>query len=193
MDSGRFETFIDAILAIMMTVMILKIPQPTSPSLNALWDLRVMYFVYFLSFMVIASIWNQHRKLFNRIKNINNKVILVYMILTFFITLVPYFTIWVANNPMSLFTELCYGFLYILINLLYNFAAFIAIYNDKFNEIGNFFKMTVVNKLNTLIFILAFIIGILYYPPSVLIGCFLTFIMWNIPQCLFSKGDADGY
>ena len=33
METSRFETFIDAIIAIIMTVLVLKIPQPTEPTL----------------------------------------------------------------------------------------------------------------------------------------------------------------
>ena len=35
MQTNRFETFFDAIIAIIITVLVLKIPQPTSPTLDA--------------------------------------------------------------------------------------------------------------------------------------------------------------
>ena len=38
LDSGRFETFIDAIFAIMMTIMVIKIPQPETLSLSGLME-----------------------------------------------------------------------------------------------------------------------------------------------------------
>ena len=74
LDSGRFETFIDAILAIMMTVMVLKIPQPETLSLSGIMDLSVVYLSYLISFIIIASIWNSHRKLFDKIKKIEQFV-----------------------------------------------------------------------------------------------------------------------
>ena len=72
LDSGRFETFIDAIFAIMMTIMVIKIPQPETLSLSGLMESSVMYLSYLISFIIIASIWNNHRKLFDRIKDIDN-------------------------------------------------------------------------------------------------------------------------
>ena len=73
MESGRFETFIDAIIAIMMTVMVLKIPQPETLTIGGIWDLRIMYLSYIISFIVLFSIWDHHRKLFNIVEDINNK------------------------------------------------------------------------------------------------------------------------
>ena len=119
MDSGRFETFIDAIIAIMMTVMVLKIPQPETLSLSGLWGLRVMYLAYIISFIVIFSIWDHHRKLFNLIEEIDNQVIWMYSSLIFFITLVPYFTAWVAHEPFEALPELLFGLLFLIINILY--------------------------------------------------------------------------
>ena len=43
MQTNRFETFIDAIIAIIITVLILKINQPAEPTLSAIWDLKLSY------------------------------------------------------------------------------------------------------------------------------------------------------
>ena len=127
MDSGRFETFIDAILAIMMTVMVLKIPQPATMNFAGIWDLRVMYFAYVLSFIVLFSIWDHHRKLFNFLEDINNHVIWMYSILIFVITLVPYFTAWVAHNPYDLLPEVMYGLVFVVVNILFVMSTKVAI------------------------------------------------------------------
>ena len=58
-----------------------------------------MYLSYLISFIIIASIWNNHRKLFDRIKDIDNVVIAIYMVLTLAVTFVPYFTLWVSEYP----------------------------------------------------------------------------------------------
>ena len=47
METNRFETFIDAIIAIIITVLVLKINQPAEPTLEAIWDLRLFYLAYF--------------------------------------------------------------------------------------------------------------------------------------------------
>ena len=136
MDSGRFETFIDAILAIMMTVMVLKIPQPDTMTIGGIWDLHVMFFAYFLSFIILFSIWDHHRKLFNFLEDINNNVIWMYSVLIFIVTLVPYFTAWVAHNPYDLLPELMYGLIFVLVNVLFVLSTKVAIKHDVHNHPG---------------------------------------------------------
>lgn len=193
MDSGRFETFIDAILAIMMTVMILKIPQPESLSLGGIWDLRMMYIAYILSFMVLLSIWNHHRKLFNEIKEIDNIVILIYMILTFVVTLVPYFTAWCALNPDKLIPQASYGLIFILTNILYICAAYFAIKRDKFGDHPNL-DMDKSTYLNFIVFFIGFFIAIVFnIPQAIFISCILSVVIWNFTAKIFSKDKGVGW
>ena len=187
LDSGRFETFIDAILAIMMTVMVLKIPQPETLSLSGIMDLSVVYLSYLISFIII-----------DKIKKIDNYVIAIYMVLTFIITLVPYFTYWVSGNPYSLAPEICYGSLFILTNVLYLLASHIAVKHDKFNKNSNLDSSRYVN-LNLIIytiFIIGFLIGIYINPIAILISCLLSAIVWNLPLKIINilnNSDTHGY
>lgn len=195
MDSGRFETFIDAILAIMMTVMVLKIPQPDALTFTGIWDLRVMYLAYFLSFIVLFSIWDHHRKLFNYLENINNNVIWMYSLLIFVITFVPYFTAWVAHNPYDLLPELMYGFIFFIVNILFVLSTRIAIKHDVHNHEINGISYKELLLLNTALFIIGAVISVLGYPISMMIVSLLTVITWNtIPYILktYMIGEDNG-
>jgi len=161
LDSGRFETFIDAIIAIMLTVMVLKIPQPETMTLTGIWDLRVMYFAYIISFIVLFSIWDHHRKLFNILEDINNTVIWMYSILIFLITLVPYFTAWVAHEPFALVPELMFGLIFFLVNIIYVLCTKVAIKNDVNNEEVNGVSFRELLLINISLFIVGAVIGIL--------------------------------
>ena len=196
LDSGRFETFIDAILAIMMTVMVLKIPQPKTLSISGLLDLSVIYLSYLISFIIIVSIWNNHRKLFDKIKNIDNYVILIYMVLTFIVTLVPFFTYWVSEYPYSLTPELCYGGLFVITNILYMLASHVAVSRDKFNSDLDGLRYVNLNIIVYSIFIVGFLLGIFVNPIAILLSCLLTAIVWNLPFKFLTTckdGDKHGY
>lgn len=180
MESGRFETFIDAIIAIMMTVMVLKIPQPETLTIGGIWDLRIMYLSYIISFIVLFSIWDHHRKLFNIVEDINNRVIWIYSLLIFIITLVPYFTAWVAHEPFSLLPELMFGLIFFLVNIIYVLCTKVAINNDVHNEEVNGISFKELLLINIFLFIIGAVIGIAGYPIALLIMCLLTVITWNI-------------
>ncbi|MEE1117302.1 MAG: TMEM175 family protein [Methanosphaera sp.] len=180
MESGRFETFIDAIIAIMMTVMVLKIPQPETLTIGGIWDLRIMYLSYIISFIVLFSIWDHHRKLFNIVEDINNRVIWIYSLLIFIITLVPYFTAWVAHEPFSLLPELMFGLIFFLVNIIYVLCTKVAINNDVHNEEVNGISFKELLLINIFLFIIGAVIGIAGYPIALLIMCLLTVITWNV-------------
>lgn len=180
MESGRFETFIDAIIAIMMTVMVLKIPQPETLTIGGIWDLRIMYLSYIISFIVLFSIWDHHRKLFNIVEDINNRVIWIYSLLIFIITLVPYFTAWVAHEPFSLLPELMFGLIFFLVNIIYVLCTKVAINNDVHNEEVNGISFKELLLINIFLFIIGAVIGIAGYPITLLIMCLLTVITWNV-------------
>lgn len=180
MESGRFETFIDAIIAIMMTVMVLKIPQPETLTIGGIWDLRIMYLSYIISFIVLFSIWDHHRKLFNILEDINNRVIWIYSLLIFIITLVPYFTAWVAHEPFSLLPELMFGLIFFLVNIIYVLCTKVAINNDVHNEEVNGISFKELLLINIFLFLIGAVIGIAGYPIALLIMCLLTVITWNV-------------
>lgn len=50
MDSGRFETFADAIIAIIITVLVLKFTQPNEATFSALWEFKDQYISYLNEF-----------------------------------------------------------------------------------------------------------------------------------------------
>ncbi len=191
MESGRFETFIDAILAIMMTVMVLKIPQPEPMTLGGIWNLKAMYFSYAVSFMLIFSIWDHHRKFFNIVEEIDNKVIWMYSMLIFILTLVPYFTAWVAHEPHSLVPEVMFGLVFFLVNILYVLCTHVTITNDVNNKRLNGISYRKFIILNTMLFVVGAAIGAAGYPVAMMFICLLTVVGWNVVPH-FQKNDESG-
>jgi uncharacterized membrane protein len=194
MDSGRFETFIDAIIAIMLTVMILKIPQPETMDLAGIWNLRVMYFSYVLSFIIIYNLWDHHRQLFDHIETINDRVLWTYSILIFIITLIPFFTAWVAHEPYAFLPELMFGILFIVTNIVYIISTKIAIKHDNYSEIIKEVSFNKISIINTILFILGVILLLAGYPLSMLIICLLMVVNWNVINYFdaYVEGDVSG-
>ena len=50
METGRLEAFYDAIIAIIVTVLVLELPQPATASLASIWAIKTSYFAYLISF-----------------------------------------------------------------------------------------------------------------------------------------------
>ena len=55
MNKERLTAFTDAVLAIIMTILVLELEKPSEPTLRAIWELRTSYFSYTLSLFLA---WN---------------------------------------------------------------------------------------------------------------------------------------
>ena len=67
MNTNRFETFYDAVLAIVITILVLKIPQPLSPEWGAFFSNYLNLTTYFIVFLTIINIWYSNHNLFQYI------------------------------------------------------------------------------------------------------------------------------
>lgn len=192
METTRFETFFDAIIAIIITVLVLKIPQPTSPTLSGFLDLQTMYVAYLISFLILYNIWYANHNLFQLVETIDNVTLWIYGIMTFVISLIPYFTIWLANNVYSLAAETMFGVIFLVTHIL-NTLATRAVYrsnqyNKNLHEINHnsyYLNMPVI------LIIIGFILTYTVYVPGIYITCLLSIILWILIGRVIRRG-SDG-
>ena len=179
MQTNRFETFLDAILAIIITVLVLKIPQPASPTFQAVFELQTIYIAYFISFLILFNIWYSNHNLFQIVDEINNDAVWIYGIMTFVISLLPYFTVWLANNVKSIPAETMFGLIFIIthiLNTLANYAIYKSNpYNKKLQEIN---RRQYVTNFPIIVIIIGFIITYTIYKPGIYITCLISVFLW---------------
>ena len=179
MQTNRFETFLDAILAIIITVLVLKIPQPASPTFQAVFDLQTIYIAYFISFLILFNIWYSNHNLFQIVDEINNDAVWIYGTMTFVISLLPYFTVWLANNVNSIPAETMFGLIFIIthiLNTLANYAIYKSNpYNKKLQEIN---RRQYVTNFPIIVIIIGFIITYTIYKPGIYIACLISVLLW---------------
>ena len=74
-DNGgtdRFEAFIDAIIAIIITIIVLEIPMVANGSWDAFLDIKLEFIVYAVSFMVCFNFWNYNNNIFSIVNSYLN-------------------------------------------------------------------------------------------------------------------------
>ncbi|WP_296888930.1 TMEM175 family protein [uncultured Methanobrevibacter sp.] len=177
MTTNRLEAFYDAIIAIIVTVLVLELPQPATASIQSILALKTSYFAYLISFLVCTNIWQYHHIIYNNVERINPKIIWQNILLLLIISLIPYLTTFVANNPFSLIAEMLYGLDFILINIILFWMAksLIEINPDK-ESLSNALEIKNALVIPTIIFILGLILAFLGYPFAISICCLITVI-----------------
>lgn len=186
MESGRFEALIDAILAIIITIIVLEIPIPADGSWQALGKLHLEFIVYLISFIVCFNYWNYHNHLFSIVNHIDHKVIWSSGISIFILSLLPYLTSFVANNFHSFFAQSIYGLDFILVNLIYIYTSESLKNADK----GNIALQVALDKnyeftATIATIIIGYVIGYFFYPPAIIASCLVAIIIiWSIPHII---------
>lgn len=92
MNKERLIAFTDAILAIIMTILVLELDKPAEPTVQAFLALRNSYFSYALSFFWLGSLWVGLNSIWGEVKRINNAVVWWNLLLLFLASLIPYAT-----------------------------------------------------------------------------------------------------
>ena len=114
----RVVVFGDAIIAIILTIIVLELPIQTAA--NGAVDLYSLFravWIYFISFCFVANLWFQTGYAFNKINQVKNKYLVIYLLLLFFLSLVPSATRLLIEDTTKQ-TLLIYGVLTLIVTLV---------------------------------------------------------------------------
>ena len=119
MSTGRLEAFTDAVIAIVMTIMVLDLRPPTGQGFGDLKSLVPKLLVYALSFTFLAIYWNNHHHLLHMVDRIDGRVLWANMGLLFSLSLTPAATAWLGEHPGDTAPVVVYGLVLLASALAY--------------------------------------------------------------------------
>jgi uncharacterized membrane protein len=121
MNKTRLEAFSDAVIAIIMTVMVLELKIPHGGDLEALKPLLPAFLAYVLSFIYLGIYWNNHHHMLQATRTVNGKVLWANLLLLFWLSLVPFATGWMGENHFEPLPTALYGVVLLMSALSYTF------------------------------------------------------------------------
>ncbi|WP_268913606.1 TMEM175 family protein [Lentilactobacillus sp. SPB1-3] len=175
MRKERFEAFTDAVLAIILTILVLDIKLPSnSASLSSLTEVAPKFIAYVVTFIFIATIWVNHHFLFSQVSTINNKILWVNILALFWTSLLPATTAWLGDHIMSSTPAVLYSLNVLLFNItMLILRSLVVNENQITNHIGLNVNELISLGINTMTLIVAF-----WYPPFSFIGLSIDLIIW---------------
>jgi uncharacterized membrane protein len=99
MTTGRLEAFSDAVLAIIITIMVLELKVPNGDSLSALYPMYSAFLAYVLSFIYVGIYWNNHHHLMHTVKHVTGGMMWANLHLLLWLSLLPVRTAWAGRYP----------------------------------------------------------------------------------------------
>ena len=190
MHKGRLEAFSDAVIAIIMTIMVLELRAPHGAQPGDLRPLLPVFVSYVLSFANVGLYWNNHHHLLQVVQRVSGPVLWANLHLMFWLSLMPFTTAWMGENHFARWPVLVYGLVliaaavayYILVRMLLRCHE-----NDSplARAVGRDFK----GKISVVIYAVA--IGAAFVSPWIALGLYAAvFLLWFIPDTRMERAVA---
>ena len=183
----RLDTFVDAVLAIIITVMVLELPQVESQGAGGIWTLAKGVGIYAVSFCFVAGIWYQHAIAFSSVEKVPKKTVIWDLVLMFVISLVPEATRLMTVVETN-YTVMTYGVLYLAVTLI---EAEInrQLAHERFTDVDDMRKMyrAIYGDHNSQArFLMIANIILAYFLPRVSMVLWIVITVWS-----FFANDSD--
>jgi uncharacterized membrane protein len=120
MTKGRLEAFSDAVVAIIITIMVLELKVPHGTALADLQPLVPVFLSYVLSFVYLGIYWNNHHHLLHASARVDGRILWANMHLLFWLSLIPFVTGWMGENHFAAVPVALYGVVLLMAAVSYN-------------------------------------------------------------------------
>jgi uncharacterized membrane protein len=131
----RLSTFTDAMIAVIMTIMVLELKAPDQAPFSALVPLWPTAVSYAVSFLFIAIIWTNHHYWF--VGQPTLRLIWINFAHLFLVSLVPFATAWVARTRLAPAPVAFYTGLFVCIDIAYNVFERDVLAGAKVSQVSN--------------------------------------------------------
>lgn len=119
MNKTRLEAFSDAVIAIIMTIMVLELKIPKGTDLESLRPLIPVFVAYLLSFINLGIYWANHHHMLQATETVHGKVLWANLHLLFWLSLIPFATGWMGENQFAPLPTAVYGVVLLLCAIAY--------------------------------------------------------------------------
>ena len=182
MKKGRLEAFSDAVIAILMTIMVLELKIPHGADLESVRPLLPVFLTYVLSFIYVGIYWNNHHHMFQATERINGKILWANMHLLFWLSLIPFTTGWMGENHFAPLPTAVYGVVLLLAAVSYTILQTLIIaYQGKHSTLQEAVGKDRKGKLSMVLYLVA--IPLAFVNQWISDGIYvLVALIWLVPD-----------
>lgn len=185
MSKERLTAFTDAVLAIIMTILVLELNKPEAMTWAAVWDLRESFFAYTVSFFWLGTMWVNMHRAWHNVEKINNELVWNALILLFFSSFFPYTTSLVADNFDNPVAQTMYGVVVLLVTAcnIWMYVELKRINNGQTVEDG-FSILDGRGMIDVVLKVLGLILTLTVFPSAMMWAVLITAIFIVLPRSI---------
>jgi uncharacterized membrane protein len=127
MTKTRLEAFSDAVIAIIMTILVLELKVPHGTTWTVLQPLVPVFLTYVLSFVYLGIYWNNHHHMLHAAHHVNGTVLWANLHLLFWLSLIPFATGWMGENHFAQLPTALYGTVLLMAAIAYTMLQTVII------------------------------------------------------------------
>ena len=101
MTTARLEAFSDAVIAIIITIMVLELKVPHGTHFADLTPIFPVFLSYIVSFLYVGIYWNNHHHLLRTCREVTGSILWANLHLLFWLSLFPFAAGWLGENHFA--------------------------------------------------------------------------------------------
>jgi len=182
LTKGRVEAFSDAVVAIIITIMVLELKVPRGVSLAELAPVAPVFLSYVLSFIYLGVYWNNHHHLLHAVKTVAGPVLWANLHLLFWLSLIPFTSAWLGEHPLATAPVALYGVVLFMCATAYSIlVAMLLRHEGKDSVLAVAIGRDVKGKASLAVYAIA--IAATFVAPSVSLALYVAVAaLWFVPD-----------
>jgi uncharacterized membrane protein len=122
-EKNRLEAYSDAIIAIVITLLILELKAPhfdtnnLHDSIEKIWELRTEFLGWLISFLLVGIYWFQHHNILHMTNKIDLKIVLINQLSLMGICLTPFTASLLGKNCTNPLSVTLFSAIFFLVSL----------------------------------------------------------------------------
>jgi uncharacterized membrane protein len=181
-STGRLEAFSDAVIAILITIMVLELRAPAGTKLADLRALTPTFLSYVLSFVYLGIYWNNHHHLFQAARRVNGSILWANLHLLFWLSLFPFVTSWMGQHSFAKVPTAVYGVVFLLAAIAYYILQQAIVHDEgRDSQLAAALGSDLKGKISPLIYLVCIPLALVNQWIAIA-GYVLVALLWLVPD-----------
>ena len=196
-EKARFETFFDAILAILITILVLEFRVPDNAYSSDdeirsfIRHLVPAVFSYVISFATVVSLWLNHHDLCRLIKTVDIRFVILNFVFILFLSSLPFTTALAGRNHESSYAVALVATNYFLMNIgfasIWGYVITKKIIPEETTRSKAFKKYVTIAKIGSILLLMS--IPLAYVSTYISFALFIVVLILHISKEFFYNVD----